>query len=299
MDVFTDSNGDLTSDADALYWVSDDKLLRLPFDTGHVTRLVTGLGSDAVVAVRGDSAYVAERGGRILRVPIDGSAHRPSRPITGPCPTPLGSVEDLALSPRDQPDLELLALRLEPERVTASQATYERVVADVAALRALAPRLVDNWLTPFEDGTRLTIAFDHIAAQSLEEGQYSAWNCLNEFYGASTPTVSGAMKSAWATLKLRGTYNLPLIAELYRQLPGVTSAGPEESNFMRTTCVARDGDHIEYVLYQGIGDCPSGCTEHRYIRFASDVAGQVTQLDDWSSVGNEAPPDWVGRVCGR
>ena len=56
---------------------------------------------------------------------------------------PLGSVEQLAQTPRADFNLELLALSLEPGNITASQALYDRVVADVTAMRRLAPELAD------------------------------------------------------------------------------------------------------------------------------------------------------------
>lgn len=77
----------LRADADALYWSADDTVLRLPFDSEQVTRLVTELDGASDVAVRGDWVYEAESvGGRILRVATDGSANAPLGPITGPVP---------------------------------------------------------------------------------------------------------------------------------------------------------------------------------------------------------------------
>ena len=54
------------------------------------------------------------------------------------CPMPLGSAEELALTPRADTNLELLALSLDVGHLTATQVTYERVVADIGALRAVA-----------------------------------------------------------------------------------------------------------------------------------------------------------------
>jgi hypothetical protein len=42
------------------------------------------------------------------------------------CPTPLGTAEELALTPRVDTNLELLALTLDTGHITATQATYER-----------------------------------------------------------------------------------------------------------------------------------------------------------------------------
>jgi hypothetical protein len=289
----------LRNDTEALYWASQDRVLRLPFDTEQVSRLVTGLDGANDVAVRGDWVYVAEGvGGRILRVATDGSASRPSGPITGPCPTPLGSPEELALTPRQDTSLELLALSLEPDNVTASQATYERLSADVAAIRALAPELADIDYRGGNDGRSLGLAFSDIGAQSLALDEYSAWDCLNEAYGLRSLQTTDNFGDTWVWLELDGTYNLPLVAELYAQLPAVVEAS--ENGFAgdgSTLCVARDGERYDYVVDRAGGDCPSGCTEHEAHHFESAAAGQLTELDTWSSVSGQPAPAWFAELC--
>jgi hypothetical protein len=74
------------------------------------------------------------------------------------CPGPLGDPEDLVATPRAQENLEFLALVVEPDAVVASQANYERVVADVAAIRALVPDLASIEYRPSHDGKNVHIS---------------------------------------------------------------------------------------------------------------------------------------------
>lgn len=296
--VLAEGAGPLTSDGEALYWGSEDKVLRLPFESATVTRLATNLEYPSNVAVRGDWAYVAEGTGRILRVATDGSANRPSGPIAGPCPEPLGSPEELALTPRADTNLEQLALSLEPGNVTASQDTYDRVVADVAAIRALVPDRADIGYRAAHDGKTLYLGLTDLAAQSIAADEYSAWDCLNERYGASVGELNEGLGGNWSLLiASRGIYNLSPLAERYAELPGVTTAEP---NFAvgdgPTLCVARDGGSYQYVVDRAGGDCPAGCTEHDARAFASEAAGQITELGAWTSASGEAAPAWFG-IC--
>jgi hypothetical protein len=297
--ILNEGLGTLRADAAALYWAADDKVLRMPFDGEEVSRLVTQLEGASDVAVRGDWVYVAESiGGRILRVATDGSANRPTGPITGPCPTPLGTAEELALTPRQDEGLELLALSLEPGNITASQATYDRVTADVAAIRALAPELAEIGYGAASDSQSVILHFTDVGAQALAAGEYSAWQCLNDFYRVSDTQTFDLSGDTWAILVFDGVYDIALLAELYARLPGVVSAevnatagdGP-------TLCAARDGDRYEYVVDDAGGDCPSGCTEHDAHHFESDAAGQVAALEVWNSEDGQPAPEWFVDLC--
>jgi hypothetical protein len=288
----------LRADGDALYWAGDDRVLRMPFESGEVTRLVTGLDAVRDVAPLGDWVYVAEGGaGRIVRVAADGRANRPSEPITGPCPGAVGSAAEVALTPRSDPNLERLALTLAPEALTIDTASYERVVADVAAIRTLQPTLADIDYRGADDGKTVVLGLTDIGSQSLAAGQYSAWDCLNDFYGLVGTQSYEAGGTTFVTLELKGIYKIQLLAELYAALPEVQSAEPSYGvGDGPTLCVQRDGDRYQYVVDRAGGDCPSGCTEHEAYLFASDAAGQVTAMDSWNS--NTSPaPTWFRETC--
>jgi hypothetical protein len=293
------NDGSLRTDGSALYWADGEKVLRMPFDTEQVELLVADLDGASDVAIRGGWVYVAESGGgRILRVATDGSANQPSGPITGPCPSPLGSTEELSMTPRADQNLELLALSLEPERITASQSTYDRVVSDVAAIRALTPALADIGYRSAYGGMSLYIQVTSIGAQAIAAGDYTAWDCLNDVYRAGTPRLSDLSGTHAVHLELGGVFNLPLVAELYAKLPEVILSEPSYGvGDGSTLCAVRNGEQYEYAVDRAGGDCPSGCTEHEVHGFASNAAGQVSTLGVWSSLSGDPAPAWVMEIC--
>jgi hypothetical protein len=297
--VVLDSPGDgapLVSDGAAIYWSTGSRVLRMPFDTQEVKRLVTGLEGTTHLAVRGDWVYEAEAGtGRILRIATDGSAHHPAaEPITGPCPEPAVGAEELALTPRADGNLELLALSLEPERVVASQETYERLVSDVGAIRALEPALSEVEYLGEHAGRSIQLQWTEAAAKAFADGVYTAWDCLNDAYGL---TGFSAYEQT-IDLALDGNYNLSHVLEQYEQLPGVTSGTYAGGSLDGPTiCVLRDGGRHEYVFDDTGGFCPTDCTEHHAYHFSSDAPGQVTALAEWDSTTGDPVPAWFGAVC--
>jgi hypothetical protein len=274
-------------------------VLRLPFDSEQVTRLVSDLDGASDVAVRSDWVYVAESvGGRILRVAIDGSANAPLGPITGPCPTPLGTPAERALTPRPDADLELLALSLDPGNLTANPTTYERVIADITAIHTLQPELADIGVFGAENARTLTLSLTSQGAQALAAEQYTAWDCLNAAYGVTSIVPYDIFGDTWVILELGRIYDTAQVAELYEQLPEVSGAEASVSvGDGPTLCAARDGNRYEYVVDRAGGDCPSGCTEHEAHHFESNAAGEVTAGGVWRSESGEAAPEWFGRVC--
>jgi hypothetical protein len=131
----------------------------------------------------------------------------------------------------------------------------------------------------------------------MRAGGYSAWDCLNDFYGlASPPDVS----DAFVVLELEGTYALDVVAPVYAELPGVEQAQPNVVfGDGPTICAARDGEDYEYVVDRRGGDCPAGCTTNEAHHFRSTGAGVVEALEVWDSHTGETVPDWYLGVCGR
>jgi hypothetical protein len=302
--VVGESPGPLAVDADALYFSSsaDGRVMKLALDGGAPQPLVTDLGTTGGIAVDDDWVYVAAtRDGRILRVAKDGSASEPAGPITGPCPMPIGTAAEVAATPRADTNLELLALHLDAGKVAATQETYDRVVADVAAIRRLAPELADIGYFPPHDGKQLGLVPNDLTARSIEAGDYSAWDCLNDFYGVeSLEVIPNIFGPSLVLITLKGIYDLDRVAEAYRMLPGIEDADP---NFgggdSSTICALRDATRIEYVVDRAGGDCPAGCTTHDAQLFASDAAGSVEAGASWDTESGAPPPEWFERVCSR
>jgi hypothetical protein len=295
--------GALALDADALYVSSTSygRALKLSLDGGTPEPLVTDLGVIGGIAVDRDWVYVAaSTQGKLVRVPKDGSASRPDGPVTGPCPTPLGTAEAIAATPRVDANLELLAQQLDRNEVVATQATYDRVVADIQAIRAANPALADIGFFARHDGKTLMLTTNDTTGMSIEAHEYLAWDCLNTFYGLDSIQFEHSFIGPWATVKLKGSYNLPKLAELYSMLPGITRAAANSGGGDSSTlCAYRSGDTIEYVVDRRDGDCPAGCITSDARGFTSKAPGMIAPLGSWNSESNTPKPDWLVRACAR
>jgi hypothetical protein len=214
------------------------------------------------------------------------------------CPGPLGNPEDLAATPRADENLELLALVVEPDAVVVSQANYERVVADVAAIRALVPDLASIEYRPSHDGRSVALSFAEQGVDAWAMGAFRGLDCLNEALGATFSPVCDNFDLLDRQVSLRGVHDMPRVAQLYEQLPGIHDAaisdGPGDGP---TWCIGRNGTDYEYVIDRTVGDCSAGCLEHDAHRFFSAVAGQPTPLEIWRSGDGEPPPSWYTRLC--
>lgn len=212
------------------------------------------------------------------------------------CPAPLGTPEELGRTPRSDTNLELLALTLDAGQVTATQATYDRVVADVAAIRASAPSLATLEFWPPHDGRSISITFGSEASDALGEGSYTAWDCLLQAYRVEIGGVIDIFPTYAPTLYLDGIFDLVRLEELFEQLP---DASAEISfNTGRSLCSARVGEHYEYVVDRTSGACDGvGACRGSARHFASDAPGEINLLAIWSAASGDAPPAWFRDVC--
>jgi hypothetical protein len=258
------------------------------------------LGSAALVLLacgaesQGDPAASGPRGSP--GAGAGGSGGAATNPF-GVCPLPLGSADELARTPRADTNLELLALTLDVGQLTATQATYERVVADIGALRALAPSLASVSFWPPHDGHTLLLTFGSEATEALSQGTYTAWDCLLDAYRAEIGPVVDIFPTYAPTLYLDGIFDMPRLAELFAQLPDV-SVEINATGERRTLCATRSAEHHEYVVDRTNGRCDatgacSGSARH----FASDAPGQLTVLESWTASADAPAPDWFRRVC--
>ncbi|MCB9756623.1 MAG: hypothetical protein H6713_42440 [Myxococcales bacterium] len=95
-----------------------------------------------------------------------------------------GPASDVAATPRSDRDAELLALTVAPDAIAAPQAIYERIAADLAAIRALDPALED--VHPECDDRRALSIWFHASQDVLDAilaGEYHAWDCHNAYFG--------------------------------------------------------------------------------------------------------------------
>ncbi len=221
---------------------------------------------------RGGVSGVGEPGG----APSSGGAS----PLA--CPPGLPSAKEIASTPRADENLELLALRLSGG-IIADQATYDRVVRDVTAVRARDPHVAAIGYFARGDGKSIGLNPNSATYQVMRSGQYQGWDCLNQTYVVTHKVLVDATLSNEASvfLTLKGIYDISAVVMQYGALPGIKAFdsgavggdGP-------TLCVTREGDLWHYVFDQAGGDCPAGCTEQVYYHYTTTGAGAVTSYGE-------------------
>jgi len=207
--------------------------------------------------------------------------------IAYPCGNLIGTADEIAATPRARPDLELVALKFDPNRLTADQATYDRVVADIDAIAAANSNVAASNIPffppgPYMDGRMLTLSVDSATYARIKAGMYAAWDCINNYYELSE--ISTYYSAASVRVILKGNYNLGLLADFYRGLPGVTGVSPLNADGRigddPNLCAERSADQVRYAIMAAYGDCPAGCTFKKLYCYESTAAGVVTLRAD-------------------
>ncbi len=210
---------------------------------------------------------------------------------TADCADYLGvaTAEETASTPRADGSLELLAAAIDGSLV-ASQPTYDRVVADVAAIKSANPALAAISHLGVHDGRTLLLGVDQSTEQAIIAGTYTAWDCMNTRYELATVNV----QSWYTMLSFPGNYQTEHLLAEYLSLPGVVSAEP---NWLvgdgPTICGNRDGETYTYVFDDASGDCPAGCIVHAYSGFEVDADGGITPLGTWDNGSSDPVPPWT------
>jgi len=89
--------------------------------------------------------------------------------------------EELGQTPRADENLELLALA-HSDGVVADQAIYDRIVRDVSAMRALEPAIANIGYFARYEPRKLLLEVSEATFSRMQQGDYSAWDCLNSAY---------------------------------------------------------------------------------------------------------------------
>lgn len=205
-----------------------------------------------------------------------------------------GTPDEIASTPRSDPELELLALELS-EQVVAPQSIYERVTRDISQIRESYDEVSGISYRPPHDGKSLNVgAADAETERAIKNGNFQEWECLNRHY--EKRDVRHLVEGTF-NVELKGIYDMKLVARDYQKFEGLEYAEP---NFRGgdgpTICGERRGDVYHYVFDDASGDCRSGCSNHHYHYFSVDASGAVTEEGEWrDEQGN--PPDWV-TICG-
>lgn len=187
----------------------------------------------------------------------------------------------------------MLAIEASGELV-APQHVYQRIVSDLALIRAQHPEVqgigaMKGWV-PDE----LLMGFDDAGLAAVQAGTYADWDCANAYYGL----VSKEVPSFYVLLKFAHRYNTPLLASEYSKFAQVQYAEP--NGFLgdgNDLCVSIEKEtKYSYVFDAGSGDCPAGCIDHVYWGFTTEgTPVQITPLGTFTS-SQGAPPPWFNAL---
>ena len=132
-----------------------------------------------------------------------------------------GSAAEIAATPRADSSVETLALVLS-SGITARQATYDRLAADIAAVKAEHPELADaNFHLRYTPNT-LLLTLTPEAAAAARAGTYREWDCLNDWYDVVNVQTLHPLNVAIVTF--RGLLRTDRLAPEYLALDGVLAA---------------------------------------------------------------------------
>ena len=207
----------------------------------------------------------------------------------GACSSFMGAAtaEEVALTPRADSELELLALRATTRAVAPSDA-YSRVGIDVRAIREGYVEVASIRARPLVDPSSLTVSFDDEGIVAVRAGTYDAWACPNMQYGASFTVTT---LSNFVTLSFPGLYRTSLVAADYASLEHVAQVSPNGTvGDGDNICVRAHGDTYEYLFVHGQGDCEAGCITREYWGFSAPFPGDIMRRG--SSRDGDLPSDW-------
>jgi hypothetical protein len=210
----------------------------------------------------------------------------------------LATADELASTPRADHDLELLAIRMSQQFV-ASQEDYDRVVADVTAIRDMDERV--SHITPrlWYDGRTLSIwAEDAVTFEAMQDGSYVPWQCLHEAYEFQSIESDYGCCNVMVTLE--GIYDNRQLEDEYRAMAGVVSAMSWNTNYYEETDGptirgAIEGETCHYIFRDAWDDCPAGCLQGTEYYYRTEEPGEATLVDTFTWTWEEgAPsyPDW-------
>jgi hypothetical protein len=164
-----------------------------------------------------------------------------------------GNLADIQASPRPDNFAENLALLI-GDGVAAEGALYERLSADLAAIRAAQPALAgalfkNIWWDPHG----LILGLNGEAHAAARAGGFDGWSCLNTWFGGSIDTVFEYTPAA--VLSFAPLLHPYRIGPDYEEIPGVTYAEANGYGYPASgptptpgLCASIDGPAIDYFF---------------------------------------------------
>ena len=207
-------------------------------------------------------------------------------------PSRSGDTEPpIDVSPKENWEAELMALCLSGE-LTAPDSLYYRILNDLEAIRADFGDVFEPvhgigfrppWMASY-----LLVAFDESAAQLIVDGEYHAWDELNENHHVTEIKIGG---HGLVSLVFDGRLNPHRLAEQYQVLPGALYAEPNFWIGDGPNVYARQTDFgFSYLFRYARGDCPAGCIHNEYWYFVCEESGP-TFIGHWVH-RHQPEPEW-------
>ena len=199
----------------------------------------------------------------------------------------VGDPEAVAASPRADAAAELVALEL-GGGVVASTADYDRVRADLAAIRALRPELeATPDFGPDRHGYFARLAPDALA---LVKGarSFPVWDCLTRYYGLDRAYVDAA--GGVVHLTLHGLYEPRALARMFTTIPGVTTLETYPAGELSRTCARRTGAIVKYHFVLGREHCLIGCERWDHAYAYTTAPGKAVYVAGYTEAPGKKPP---------
>lgn len=199
----------------------------------------------------------------------------------------------LDFTPKENQEAELIALCLSGELI-APDSLYEDVLDDLTAIRAefgdtLQAVNAIEFRPPWWRVSYLSMAFNESAAQLIADGEYHAWDELNEYYHVTDIKIGG---HGLVSLTFDGRLHPGRLTEEYEVLPGVLYAEPNFRDGDGPNVYAREAmDGLTYLFRNAWGDCPSGCTFNAYWYFIFE-ANEPVLVGYWPKYQGDPQPEW-------
>ena len=198
-------------------------------------------------------------------------------------------------TPKENEEAELAALCLSGELV-APDSLYNQILNDLAAIRATFGESLEvvirvKFKPPWIAGC-LIVGFDSITAQQIANGEYHAWDELNQQYQVTKIDTHLIDFIKVVILHFKGRLHPLRLAEIYRGLPGVMYTEPngligDGPNIH----LNQTGNGITYLFRDAWGDCPSGCIYSEYWYFIFE-GGQPVFVGHWAPRNDPNKPEW-------
>lgn len=206
----------------------------------------------------------------------------------------IGTPEEIASTPRADTNLESLSVEM-TGRLTADQEVYDRVTADIALIRSLFPETADVPYRGRVEGRLLTLQVDEDTGAAMESGAYTAWDCLNDYYGLESVERESFLFLDIVTLRFKGIYFMSFLEPLYAQLPEVNHASAQPGGLDRSICGLVDSrsTHHYFIVVEAFGDCLAGCI-FKDVRYFTSRAGGVPRFrGKYFNFEGGPPPPWA------